>query len=129
MKKILASLFISTLLSACNVFQSIEDALIKEESCWIDGKTLQLHYEARDSITSIRIWLKEEQRAIDIIRDSAAVSLNNVSFAVLKEELLRQPVNITLNRPNTHWRDWLGFEIGPADWRKQRKIIAIHTYH
>jgi hypothetical protein len=130
MKRIFIFLSLAVLTPSCGfIINTVSRPLITEKDCWIDTRTLTFYYNGGEIVEGVSIYLDDDKKSIEFRNDRQDTRILKIELDSLRPVLTRQAVIISVDRANTHWRDYQRIEIEQEDWTKKKRINSIHTHH
>lgn len=130
MKKWVIIFLIAVSISSCfKIFEAINSKLIIEKDCWIDTETLTFYYYGGEIVEGVNIYLLNDDKKIEFKNDRIDTRSLIIQLDSLRPVLTRQSVVISVDRFNTHWRDYQRIKIEKEDWTTKKRVNSTHTHH
>lgn len=130
MKRITIFLSVAVTFSSCfKIFEAVSSRLIIARSCWIDIQTLTFYYKGEEIVEGVDIYLLEDDKKIEFKNDRSDTRNLIIQMDSLRPVLTRQSVLISVDRANTHWRDYQRIKIEKEDWTTKKRVNSIHIHH
>lgn len=130
MKKTIIFLSVAVIISSCfKIYEAVSSVLIVEKNAWVDTQTLTFYYKGKEKVTSIDVYLMDDERKIRYEKDWSGIRPIVIELDSLRPVITKQSVSISINRENTHWRDDHSIFVYKTDWTEKKRVNSTHTHH